>query len=181
MVAVRPPVVLLPLGSVPAPGYARRVGDDRGLRRPPRPPLGPLLRERLDLVLLVALGGAAGSLARWAVGVSLPQAAGSFSWPLLVVNASGSALLGALVVLLATRRPGSRRLRPLLGTGVLGGWTTFSAAALDLQGHLAGQRYDVAAVTAGRRAGAAACWPRGRCGAGGRCRRGASSLGREPA
>ena len=124
------------------------MGDDRGLGRPePRPPLGPLLRERLDLVLLVALGGAAGSLARWAVGVSLPQAAGSFSWPLLLVNTSGSALLGALVVLLATRRPGSRRLRPLLGTGVLGGWTTFSAAALDLQGHLAGHRYDVAAVT----------------------------------
>ena len=156
------------------------MGDDRGLRHP-RPPLVPLLRERLDLVLLVALGGAAGSLARWAVDVSVPQSSGSFSWSLLVVNTSGSALLAALVVLLATRRPGSRRLHPLLGTGVLGGWTTFSAAVLDLQGHLAAHRYEVAAVTVvvGLVLPLLAAWAGAGLVAG--AAGGTSSIGREPA
>ncbi len=67
------------------------------------------------------------------VEASLPQAAGVVR----LVAAAGQHHRGraarALVVVLATRRPGSRRARPLLGTGVLGGWTTFSAAALDLQ------------------------------------------------
>lgn len=113
----------------------------------PRPPLGPLLRSRLDLMVLVAVGGAAGALARWGVEESLPQADGAFAWWLLLVNTSGAALLGLLVMGLATRRPTSRRARPLLGTGVLGGWTTFSAASLDLQQHLAGGRPGAAAVS----------------------------------
>lgn len=140
-----------------------------------------MLRERLDLVLLVALGGAAGSLARWAVGAALQEPAGSFSWSLLVVNTTGAALLGALVVVLATRRPGSRRLRPLLGTGVLGGWTTFSAAALDLQGHLAGHRDDLAAVTvvAGLVLPLLAAWAAAAVVAG--AATGAPTAGREPA
>ena len=159
------------------------MGDDRGLGHPgPRPPLGAVLRERLDLVLLVALGGAAGSLARWAVGAALQEPTGSFSWSLLVVNTTGSALLGALVVVLATRRPGSRRLRPLLGTGVLGGWTTFSAAALDLQGHLAGQPLRPRRGHRGRRAGAAAARGLGRRrGGGGRRARVRRRRDREPA
>lgn len=106
-------------------------------RQGPRPPLGPLLRERADLVALVALGGAVGSLGRWAVGAVLPTAAGAPAWSTVLVNVTGAAALGALVVWLAARRPGSRRAQPLLGTGVLGGWTTFSAAVLDVQTHLA--------------------------------------------
>ncbi len=115
----------------------------------PRPPLGALLRSRLDLVLLVAVGAAAGSLARFAVATSLPSAACSPSWATLLVNVTGAALLGLLVERLALARPTSRRLRPLLGTGVLGGYTTFSAAALDVQGHLAAGRLGVAALAAG--------------------------------
>ena len=68
MVAVRPPFVLLPLGT--APGSWLRSARGRRPRAPRTRARRwvPLLRERLDLVLLVALGGAAGSLARWAVG-----------------------------------------------------------------------------------------------------------------
>ncbi len=112
----------------------------------PRPSLGTLLRSRLDLVLLVALGGAVGSLARFGVGTALASGSASPSWGTLVVNVTGAALLGLLVEALALGRPTSRRLRPLLGTGVLGGYTTFSAAALDVQGHLADGRIGVAAL-----------------------------------
>lgn len=120
----------------PTPADAPPVPREPG----PRPPLGALLRERADLVVLVALGGALGSLGRWAVAVAFVAPTTSPSWPTLLVNVSGAAALGALLVWLAARRPGSRRAQPLLGTGVLGGWTTFSAAVLDVQAHLAAGR-----------------------------------------
>jgi CrcB protein len=115
----------------------------------PRPPLGALLRERADLVALVAVGGAVGSLGRWAVATALPVATGSPSWPTVLVNVTGAAALGALLVALLARRPGSRRAQPLLATGVLGGWTTFSAAVLDVQVHLAAGRLPAVALAVG--------------------------------
>jgi len=77
-------------------------------------------------VLLVAVGGAAGSLARAGVGVLLPHEPGGWGWSTLLVNAVGAALLTALLA----RRP-QDRVRLLLGTGALGGFTTFSGFALD--------------------------------------------------
>ena len=77
-------------------------------------------------VLLVAAGGALGSLARAGVGVALPHEPGSWGWATLLVNAAGAALLMALLA----RRPGDRA-RLALGTGVLGGFTTFSGFAVD--------------------------------------------------
>jgi CrcB protein len=49
------------------------------------------------------------------------------------VNVSGSFLIGVLMVLIATRRPAQRFIRPFLGVGVLGGYTTFSTAMVDVQ------------------------------------------------
>jgi CrcB protein len=115
----------------------------------PRPALGPLLRERADLVVLVAVGGALGSLLRWAVSTALPVPATSPSWPTVLVNLSGAAALAALLVWLTARRPGSRRAQPLLGTGLLGGWTTFSAAVLDVQAHLVAGRLPALALAVG--------------------------------
>ena len=48
-----------------------------------------------------------------------------------MTNATGSALLGVLLVVLAVRYPRDRYARPLLGTGVLGGYTTFSTFSVD--------------------------------------------------
>jgi len=48
-----------------------------------------------------------------------------------MTNVSGSALLGVLLVVLARRFPADRYARPLLGTGMLGGYTTFSALSVD--------------------------------------------------
>ncbi len=79
----------------------------------------------------VALGGAFGSLARWWLGGSVPPGAGEVPWATLVENVSGSLLLGALMVLVVEGRVRWRLARPFLGVGVLGGWTTFSAYALE--------------------------------------------------
>lgn len=82
--------------------------------------------------MVVALGGVVGSLGRYAVGLLLPHAADAFPWATLTVNVSGAFAVGLLVAFLVDR-PGTHRLaRPLLGVGVLGGWTTFSALAVDV-------------------------------------------------
>ena len=86
------------------------------------------------LLALVAAGGAAGTLARWAVGVAVPAVAG---WPLatLAVNLAGAFALGALLEALLRRGPETaalRRGRLLLGTGFCGGFTTWSAFAVEL-------------------------------------------------
>jgi len=72
----------------------------------------------------VALGGAAGALLRYGTTEALPDAAGSFPWTILTVNVVGCLLLGLLPGLeVVRRRP---LLTPLLGPGVLGGFTTLS-------------------------------------------------------
>lgn len=77
-------------------------------------------------VLLVAAGGVVGALARAGAGALLPHEPGTWAWSTLVVNALGAALLCALLT--AVR---DARVRLLLGTGVLGAFTTFSAFAVD--------------------------------------------------
>lgn len=89
------------------------------------------LRRHPDVLLVIALGGALGSLGRWALGELLPHAAGGFAWSTFTVNVSGALLLGLLMGVLLEMPAHHRYLRPLLGTGVLGGWTTFSTAMLD--------------------------------------------------
>ncbi len=87
----------------------------------------------VDLAVLatVAIGGVIGSLGRYAVGAALPHQGGDFPWATLVVNVTGAFAMGLLVAYLVDR-PGVHRLaRPFVGVGVLGGWTTFSALAVD--------------------------------------------------
>ncbi|WP_237491891.1 fluoride efflux transporter CrcB [Modestobacter sp. L9-4] len=81
--------------------------------------------------LAAALGGALGSLARWGLGRALPHPVGAWPTATLLINLSGCLVLGVLAVALFTRHPRSPWLRPFLGTGVLGGWTTFSTFAVD--------------------------------------------------
>ncbi|MGB5836925.1 MAG: fluoride efflux transporter CrcB, partial [Albidovulum sp.] len=81
-------------------------------------------------LLYVALGGALGASARYMTNVVVMRFIGpGFPWGTLVVNVLGSALMGALVVLLAQKD--ATRLGPFLMTGLLGGFTTFSAFSLD--------------------------------------------------
>ncbi|MGB7261763.1 MAG: fluoride efflux transporter CrcB [Albidovulum sp.] len=84
----------------------------------------------IQTLLYVALGGALGASARYMTNVAVMRFIGpGFPWGTLVVNVLGSALMGALVVLLAQKD--ATRLAPFLMTGLLGGFTTFSAFSLD--------------------------------------------------
>jgi len=78
----------------------------------------------------VALGGAFGATARYLAGVAIARATGhGFPWGTLTVNVFGSFLMGVLVVSLA--RSDGIKLAPFLVTGLLGGFTTFSAFSFD--------------------------------------------------
>jgi CrcB protein len=81
--------------------------------------------------MAVGLGGAAGALARAGMAELWPHPARGWPWSTLVTNATGSALLGVLLVVLARRYPRDRYARPLVGTGLLGGYTTFSTLSVD--------------------------------------------------
>jgi fluoride exporter len=81
-------------------------------------------------LLQVAAGGAIGASGRYLVNVTSGRLFGTgFPVGTLVVNVLGSFLMGVLVVLLAEKS--GNRLAPFLMTGVLGGFTTFSAFSLD--------------------------------------------------
>lgn len=91
------------------------------------------LHLRVSSVALVLLGGTLGTAGREAVSLAVPPADG-VPWGTLVVNLVGAFALGVLLDSLARRGPdlGARRAwRLLLGTGVLGGFTTYSALAVD--------------------------------------------------
>jgi len=87
----------------------------------------------MDKLLLVAAGGAVGSVARYLVGVQAARSLGSH-WPYgtFIVNIAGALAMGLVVAFLASRGgEGAERLRVLLAVGLRGGFTTFSAFSLE--------------------------------------------------
>ncbi|MET9435659.1 CrcB family protein [Streptomyces sp. NPDC006551] len=89
-------------------------------------------RGQLPVVAAVAAGGALGATARYAAVLAWPTPPGAFPWTILTVNTAGCAAIGVLMVLVTEVAATPHRLvRPFLGTGVLGGFTTFSTYALD--------------------------------------------------
>ena len=83
----------------------------------------------LTNILPVAIGGAMGASARYMTGVATLRLVGpGFPWATAIVNVLGSLCMGVLVVVLAHS---GNRFAPLLMTGLLGGFTTFSAFSLD--------------------------------------------------
>jgi fluoride exporter len=98
--------------------------------------------------LYVALGGAAGSLLRYAAGQALgPARPGAFPWHTFAVNVAGSLLLGIVVALVPRDDP--HHLRALLAVGFCGGLTTFSTFGYETVSLLQARAYGVALAYAG--------------------------------
>jgi CrcB protein len=89
-------------------------------------------QRRASWTLLVVIGfaGAAGALARYGMGAALPDPANGFPWGTFAVNLSGSFALGLVLMLLLEHFPRARLARPLLATGFIGAFTTFSTYAI---------------------------------------------------
>ena len=89
---------------------------------------------RLDRreVAAVFAGGAVGTLLRAALSEAFPHSPTSWPWPTFAVNVVAAFLLGYFVTRLQERQPISSYRRPLLGTGVCGGLSTFSTMQVEL-------------------------------------------------
>ncbi|MGC1207913.1 MAG: CrcB family protein [Ornithinimicrobium sp.] len=90
------------------------------------------MNQDQQVLAVVSCGGAAGALLRAGVEQLLGGQAGGFPWSTLGINASGSFALAMLTVLSVTL-PAAWWVKPALGTGVLGGFTTFSAYVVMAQ------------------------------------------------
>jgi CrcB protein len=115
-------------------------GEDR-VFAPPTPFLEPLRGQR-NAFAVVAAGGVLGALARWAVGLGLPTPAGAFPLATFAINVVGCLAIGIVIVGVTELRAAHPLVRPFLATGFLGGFTTFSTYAVDVEhllrdGHLA--------------------------------------------
>lgn len=107
--------------------------ETESLRAPTRTPRPPAWRAQVPVVAVVALGGAIGALARYAAVQRWPAQPGGFPWATFWTNVVGCAVIGVFMVVITDIRAAHRLVRPFFGTGVLGGFTTFSTYAVDIQ------------------------------------------------
>jgi CrcB protein len=92
------------------------------------PPVAP---HRAAVVGVVAVGGVAGSCLRYGAALVWPTRPDGFPWTTLGVNLTGCAAMGVLMAVITALPAVHPLARPFLGTGVLGGFTTFSTYAVD--------------------------------------------------
>jgi len=92
-----------------------------------------------DVTVTIASGGALGAVARYGVSTAWPHAPTAFPWATFAVDVAGCFLIGVLMVFLTevAGRP-HHLIRPFLGVGILGGFTTFSTYTVEVQRLLAG-------------------------------------------
>lgn len=151
-----------------------RAGDDNVPRIPvdPDTDLGPGDRahrlnrprpsRRARTIMIVALGtgGALGTVSRYALSLALPVETDRFPWGTLLVNVSGSAVLGFILVLVIEQFPRGRLARPVIGTGFMGAYTTFSTFMVETVELIRQGRFETAAayLAASVLAGLLAVW-----------------------
>jgi len=86
----------------------------------------------MNMYLWIALGGALGASGRFFVTSTMGRMIGhGFPWGTVIVNVVGSFIMGALISFMAIKWSTSVEMRAFLTTGILGGFTTFSAFSLD--------------------------------------------------
>lgn len=99
------------------------------------------------LLALIFVGGTLGTAARAALEDAAPAAPAGIPWATLLINVAGSLLLGALLEVLARTGPDTgwrRGTRLTVGTGVLGGFTTYSTFAVETVQRMSPRSYAVA-------------------------------------
>ncbi|MEU9441290.1 fluoride efflux transporter CrcB [Streptomyces sp. NPDC048304] len=107
--------------------------EAESLRVRPSPRRRSEWRSQAPVVAVVALGGAVGACARYGLALALPAAPGGFPWATFWANVTGCAVIGVFMVLITEVWAAHRLIRPFFGTGVLGGYTTFSTYAVDIR------------------------------------------------
>jgi CrcB protein len=123
------------------PGSAVETAEPRDPRR-----RRPSRRHDAQVVGVIAAGGVIGAAARYGVAVVVPHPPSGVPWSTLLVNVSGCLLIGVLMVLVFDVWTAHRLVRPFLGVGILGGYTTFSTAVVDAQGLISAGRPGVALI-----------------------------------
>lgn len=94
------------------------------------------LRTQLPVMAVVSIGGGLGAEARYGMTLLMPTMPGHFPWSTFLTNVVGCLCIGVLMVLITEIWSAHRLLRPFLGVGVLGGFTTFSTYAVEVRGLL---------------------------------------------
>jgi CrcB protein len=123
------------------------ASDLRGRRDP--------IRAQAPVLAAVSVGGMVGASARYGAGQLWPRPTDAFPWTTFGVNALGCLLIGVLITVIGELPAAHRLMRPFLGTGVLGGFTTFSTYAVDIRRLVAlGQAPTAAAYLLGTAAAA---------------------------
>ncbi|MFI8236729.1 CrcB family protein [Streptomyces sp. NPDC085866] len=107
--------------------------EAESLQARPAPARRSEWRTQAPVVAVVAVGGALGATARYALTLAWPTPPGGFPWVTFWTNVVGCAVIGVFMVLITDVWATHRLVRPFFGTGVLGGFTTFSTYAVDIR------------------------------------------------
>lgn len=113
------------------------VGDDpRSIPAEELDPDAPVRgrpERQWDVTAAVALGGVLGAEARYGLAAAVPHAPAGFPWSTVYTNVIGCFCLGFLMSLLSRLSSPHRLVRPFVGIGILGGFTTFSTFSVDAE------------------------------------------------
>jgi fluoride exporter len=97
-------------------------------------------------LFLVMIGGALGAGLRYGVSLALPPLEGAFPWATFFVNLAGGLGAGLLLAFLGSHGPQAESARLLLGVGLLGGFTTFSAFSAETAGMIQNGQFGLGLV-----------------------------------
>ncbi|MFC9995502.1 fluoride efflux transporter CrcB [Nocardia sp. NPDC127526] len=116
-------------------GVAEPIDPDIDLHQPAQ--RDELWRSHGAILAAISLGGGIGALGRYGLALLLPTPVGGFPWATFTTNVAGCFVIGVLMVTITDILTAHPLVRPFLGVGVLGGFTTFSTYANDTRALLA--------------------------------------------
>ncbi|MFE3056504.1 fluoride efflux transporter FluC [Nocardia sp. NPDC059239] len=110
------------------------IDPDVDLHQPGQPQ--ELSRSHGAILTVISIGGALGALARYGLALEWPTPVAGFPWATFLTNVAGCFLIGVLMVIVTETITAHPLVRPFLGVGILGGFTTFSTYANETRGLL---------------------------------------------